>query len=79
MEVIKMEQNQIASRFSHPSSKHEANTNLNSCSFWNCSCLEKEMQKCLTDNVVTANDQGCPELEEQSAGANSPQEVTGLE
>lgn len=37
------------------------------------------MQKRLTDNVVAANEQGCSELEEQSAGANSPQEVTGLE
>lgn len=37
------------------------------------------MQKCLTDNVVTANEQGCSELEEQSAGANSPREVMGLE
>lgn len=37
------------------------------------------MQKCLTDNVVTANEQGCSKLKEQSAGANSPQEVTGLE
>lgn len=37
------------------------------------------MQKCLTDNVVTVNERGWPELEEKSAGPNSPREVTGLE
>jgi len=37
------------------------------------------MQKCLTDNAVTINEQGCSELKEQIAGANSSQEVTGLE
>lgn len=36
------------------------------------------MQKCLTDNVVTANEQGCPELEEQSAEANSHWEFTDV-
>lgn len=36
------------------------------------------MQKCLTDNVVTANEQGCSELGGQSAEANSHQEVTEM-
>lgn len=40
---------------------------------------QREMQKCLTDNVVTANEQGCPELEEQSAEANSHWEFTDVD
>lgn len=36
------------------------------------------MQKCLTDNVVTANEEGCSELGGQSAEANSHQEVTEM-